>query len=126
MCAELPPFYPYTHGKAAGRVHCVPSKHFLKCGCTRCGSLVSARISSISSFDRKKNLPAHKFLSRAVNMGLDSPCLILFANLTIETLSILRFANKIRGNWCTEYFACGDTLDGSLTRQHQQHRAVLN
>lgn len=34
----------------------MPSKHFFKWGCTRMGSLVSERISSISSFDRKKNL----------------------------------------------------------------------
>lgn len=37
--------------------HCsveMPSKHFLRCGCTRVGSLVLLRISSISSFDRKK------------------------------------------------------------------------
>lgn len=27
----------------------MPSKHFLRCGCTRVGSLVSDRISSISS-----------------------------------------------------------------------------
>lgn len=34
----------------------MPSKHFFRCGCTRSGSLVSDRISSSSSFDRKKNL----------------------------------------------------------------------
>ena len=34
----------------------MPSKHFFKCGCTRIGSLVSDRISSSSSLDRKKNL----------------------------------------------------------------------
>ena len=34
----------------------IPSKHFLRCGCTRIGSFVSERISSISSFDRKKKL----------------------------------------------------------------------
>lgn len=37
--------------------HCslsMPSKHFLRCGCTRVASLVSLRISSISSLDRKK------------------------------------------------------------------------
>ena len=34
----------------------IPSKHFFKCGCTRFGSLVSERISNISSFDKKKNL----------------------------------------------------------------------
>lgn len=34
----------------------IPSKHFFKCGCTRRGSLVSDKISSSSSFDRKKNL----------------------------------------------------------------------
>ena len=33
-----------------------PSKHFLRCGWTLVGSLVSLRISSISSLDRKKNL----------------------------------------------------------------------
>ena len=33
-----------------------PSKHFFMWGCTLVGSLVSERISSISSFDRKKNL----------------------------------------------------------------------
>ena len=36
--------------------HRAPSKHFLRCGCTLVGSLVSLRISSISSLDRKKNL----------------------------------------------------------------------
>ncbi len=38
----------------------MPSKHFFKWGCTRIGSLVSERISSISSFDRKKNLQSVK------------------------------------------------------------------
>lgn len=33
----------------------IPSKHFFKWGCTRNGSFVSDRISSISSFERKKN-----------------------------------------------------------------------
>ena len=32
----------------------MPSKHFFRWGCTRLGSLVSERISSISSLDRKK------------------------------------------------------------------------
>lgn len=36
----------------------MPSKHFLRWGCTRSGSLVSDRISSISSLDKKKNLAA--------------------------------------------------------------------
>lgn len=36
----------------------IPSKHFLRWGCTRSGSLVSDRISSISSLDKKKNLAA--------------------------------------------------------------------
>lgn len=36
----------------------MPSKHFFRCGCTSSGSLVSDRISSISSLDRKKNLAA--------------------------------------------------------------------
>ena len=34
----------------------MPSKHFLRWGCTRVGSLVSDRISNSSSLDRKKNL----------------------------------------------------------------------
>jgi len=34
----------------------MPSKHFFRWGCTRSGSLVSDRISSSSSLDRKKNL----------------------------------------------------------------------
>lgn len=34
----------------------MPSKHFLRWGCTRCGSFVSDRISSSSSLDKKKNL----------------------------------------------------------------------
>lgn len=34
----------------------IPSKHFFRWGCTRRGSLVSDKISSSSSFDRKKNL----------------------------------------------------------------------
>ena len=34
----------------------IPSKHFFKCGCTRYGSFVSDKISSISSLDKKKNL----------------------------------------------------------------------
>lgn len=34
----------------------IPSKHFFKWGCTRRGSFVSDKISSSSSFDRKKNL----------------------------------------------------------------------
>lgn len=38
----------------------MPSKHFFKWGCTRMGSLVSERISSISSLDRKKNLQSVK------------------------------------------------------------------
>ena len=38
----------------------IPSKHFFKWGCTRNGSLVSDRISSSSSFDRKKNLMVQK------------------------------------------------------------------
>ena len=41
----------------------MPSKHFLRCGCTRVGSFVSDRISSISSLDKKKNL--HKKHHRA-------------------------------------------------------------
>lgn len=36
----------------------IPSKHFFRWGCTRRGSLVSDKISSISSLDKKKNLPA--------------------------------------------------------------------
>lgn len=36
----------------------IPSKHFFRWGCTRSGSLVSDRISSISSLDKKKNLAA--------------------------------------------------------------------
>jgi hypothetical protein len=32
---------------------CMASKHFLRCGCTLCGSLVSDRISSSSSLERK-------------------------------------------------------------------------
>lgn len=36
----------------------IPSKHFFRWGCTRRGSLVSDRISSISSLDKKKNLAA--------------------------------------------------------------------
>lgn len=34
----------------------IPSKHFFKCGCTLVGSLVSDKISSNSSLDKKKNL----------------------------------------------------------------------
>lgn len=34
----------------------MPSKHFLRWGCTHSGSLVCDRISSSSSLDRKKNL----------------------------------------------------------------------
>ena len=34
----------------------MPSKHFLRCGCTRRGSLVSDNISNSSSLDKKKNL----------------------------------------------------------------------
>ena len=34
----------------------MPSKHFFKWGCTRSGSFVSERISSISSLDKKKKL----------------------------------------------------------------------
>ena len=33
----------------------MPSKHFFRWGCTRSGSLVSDRISNISSLDKKKN-----------------------------------------------------------------------
>ena len=36
--------------------HSMPSKHFFRWGCTRNGSLVSDKISSSSSLDRKKNL----------------------------------------------------------------------
>lgn len=48
------------------QTHCslsMPSKHFLRCGCTRVGSLVSLRISSISSLDRKKKRGKAKRLS---------------------------------------------------------------
>ena len=34
----------------------IPSKHFLRCGCTLSGSLVSDNISNSSSLDKKKNL----------------------------------------------------------------------
>lgn len=34
----------------------MPSKHFLRCGCTFIGSFVSDNISSNSSLDKKKNL----------------------------------------------------------------------
>jgi hypothetical protein len=43
---------------------CRPSKHFFMCGWTLVGSLVSERISSISSFERKKK--------RGKRMRLDS------------------------------------------------------
>ena len=33
----------------------MPSKHFFRCGCTRSGSLVSERICSSSSLERKKS-----------------------------------------------------------------------
>ena len=43
----------------------MPSKHFFKCGCTRVGSFVSERISSISSLDKKKNREKYRrFCSR--------------------------------------------------------------
>ncbi len=45
-----------------------PSKHFLRCGCTRVGSLVSDRISSISSLDRKKKLRKGKQEAADVNL----------------------------------------------------------
>ncbi|RNA24725.1 hypothetical protein BpHYR1_026639 [Brachionus plicatilis] len=38
----------------------MPSKHFFKCGCTRIGSLVSDKISNISSFDKKKKRGKYK------------------------------------------------------------------
>ena len=42
-----------------------PSKHFFRCGCTRVGSFVSDKISSISSLDRKKKRGKNKrFFSR--------------------------------------------------------------
>lgn len=39
----------------------MPSKHFLRWGWTRSGSLVSDKISNISSLDRKKNLNREKY-----------------------------------------------------------------
>ncbi|CAB1336130.1 unnamed protein product [Coregonus sp. 'balchen'] len=39
----------------------MPSKHFFRWGCTRNGSLVSDRISSISSLDRKKKLEVEEW-----------------------------------------------------------------
>ena len=42
--------------------------HFLRCGCTRFGSFVSERISSRSSFERKKKRGKNRrFVSRYLN-----------------------------------------------------------
>ncbi len=66
----------------------IPSKHFLRCGCTRRGSFVSDRISSISSFDRKKNLSAERRTSSkrtSLTSGLQHPD----SYLVLPTLSTL-------------------------------------
>ena len=47
---------PTTSWSSVNSSRAIPSKHFFKCGCTRKGSLVSDRISSNSSLDKKKNL----------------------------------------------------------------------
>ena len=47
---------PTTSWSSVNSSLAIPSKHFFRWGCTRSGSLVSDRISSSSSFDKKKNL----------------------------------------------------------------------
>ncbi len=53
----------------------MPSKHFCRCGCTLDGSFVSDRISSISSFDRKKKRGNARRLS---SRYAASPCVFVF------------------------------------------------
>lgn len=51
----------------------IPSKHFFRWGCTRSGSLVSDRISSISSLDKKKKLGAALVVSiKSFDMNKES------------------------------------------------------
>lgn len=50
----------------------IPSKHFFKCGCTRYGSFVSDKISSISSLDKKKNLIKTFYCSTPCTENLNS------------------------------------------------------
>ena len=63
----------------------MPSKHFLRCGWTRRGSFVSDRISSNSSFERKKNLQKTCFSNNTHH-----PCkpgvVLLYPRLTSYTM----------------------------------------
>ena len=45
----------------------MPSKHFLRCGCTLSGSFVSERISRSSSLERKKNLKYRSYYNGVCN-----------------------------------------------------------